>query len=151
MAAAQLKLLAALPDQLRSAAERLTERFHLDAPPLLEAAFASPPNALRDVDDGTGSPVFAPYVVVAWDGRGGRDASSAALLLERRPASGSSFLVVTWAGGLGALAGVCEHGVVAQCELPSDRKETLSLAGVPFGIALARAIRFVRVSDRQSD
>ena len=32
MAAAQLKLLAALPEQLRSAAERLAERFHLDAP-----------------------------------------------------------------------------------------------------------------------
>lgn len=31
-AAAQLKLLASLPDQLRSGAERLAERFHLDAP-----------------------------------------------------------------------------------------------------------------------
>ena len=107
-------------------------RFHLDAPPLLEAAFASPPVEASGAD--------GPVLVAAWDGAGGREAAGHVLVLERRPAKGSPSMVVTWPGGLGAAAGVSRAGVVAQCETPSA-KEALSLRGVPFTIVLAAALR----------
>lgn len=112
-------------------------RFHLDVPPLLEAAFASPPEeVVPGSEHGTSH-----LLVVAWDGPEGADLAAHALLLERRPVTGSPTLVVTWPGGLGAIAGASEHGFVAQCEVASPR-EALSLHGVPFGIATARALRF---------
>jgi hypothetical protein len=109
-------------------------RFHLDHPPLLEAAFASPPAAGRLSLD----PLH--YLVAAWDGPGGAEASAHVLMLERRPLQGSASLVVTWPGGLGALAGVCAWGAVVQCEVPSERA-ALSLNGVPFDIGVARVLR----------
>src|SRR3954452_2383030 len=49
-AGAQLKLLAALPEQLRGRAERTASRFHLDAPPWYRAAEETP--HLAAVDEG---------------------------------------------------------------------------------------------------
>lgn len=109
-------------------------RFHVDAPPLLEAAFASPPGSGDTEED------LSQYIVTAWDGAGGDEASGHALLLERQPVEGSPWLVVTWPGGLGALAGVTRWGFAAQCETPSE-KAAMSLHGVPFGIGFARALR----------
>jgi hypothetical protein len=61
------------------------------------------------------------------------------VFLARRPVQGSPSVVLTWPGGLGAFAGASPVGAFVQSEVPA-RRETLSLNGLPFGIALARTL-----------
>lgn len=114
-------------------------RFHLDAPPLLEAALASPPYC-ETPRTPRGFTTCVGRVVAAWDGADGVDLTGHALLLERRPVGRHATLVVTWPGGLGALAGVSDaHVLVAQGEVPRAREQQ-TLDGVPFTVALRLAL-----------
>jgi hypothetical protein len=112
-------------------------RWHGDAARLLEAALGSPPAGDR------------PYVGAAIEGPDVEVLRGSWLVLERRPASAQSAatMVVTWPGGLGAIAGVSARALLVaagEVRLPLTRE---SLNGPPFGIGLRVALERSRGRD----
>lgn len=105
-------------------------RWHGANPRLLHAALASPPAEGEDAEK---------EVVAAFEGWRGDSVEGSMLLLHRSPEGGRPTLVLTWAGGLGALAGVSPVLVAAQGEVPLSREQA-TLAGPTFGIGFRVAL-----------